>query len=59
MIQGQPASTGPLAINRPRHWVVEGDLLTLTTKDDADNPLSVGRGEGEEPVHAVQSTVKQ
>jgi hypothetical protein len=44
VIQGQPqAGGGPLAANRPRHWQVEGDLLTLTTKDDAGNPLSVGR----------------
>jgi hypothetical protein len=27
----------------PRHWVVEGDTLTLTTKDQAGKPLSVGR----------------
>jgi hypothetical protein len=45
VIEGQPAGTGtgPLAANRRRHWVVEGDMLTLTTKDDAGNPLSVGR----------------
>jgi hypothetical protein len=43
-IQGQPAAgTGPLAMNRPRHWEVEGNLLTLTTKDDAGNVASVGR----------------
>jgi hypothetical protein len=43
VIKGQPAGTGPLALNRPRHWQVEGDVLTLTTKDDSGNPLSVGR----------------
>ena len=43
VIQGQPSGAGPLALNRPRHWQVEGDVLTLTTKDDAGNPLSVGR----------------
>jgi hypothetical protein len=43
VIQGQPAGTGPLALNHPRHWQVAGDVLTLTTKDDAGNPLSVGR----------------
>ena len=44
MIQGQPAAgAGPLALNRPRYWQVEGDLLTLTTKDNAGNPASVGR----------------
>ena len=43
-IQGQPAAgAGPLAKNRPRYWQVEGDLLTLTTKDNAGNPASVGR----------------
>ncbi len=44
VMQGQsPAGTGPLAPNRPRHWQVDGDVLTLTTKDDAGNPASVGR----------------
>ena len=45
MIQGQAAAagTGPLATNRPRHWQVEGDVLTLTTKDEAGNPASVSR----------------
>jgi hypothetical protein len=36
-------SGGPLALNRPRHWEVEADVLTVTTKDDQGNPLSVGR----------------
>jgi hypothetical protein len=44
VIQGQPVGgTGPLAPSRPRHWQVEGSVLTLTTKDDAGNPASVGR----------------
>jgi hypothetical protein len=44
VIQGQPAGgTGPLATSRPRHWQVEGDVLTLTTNDDAGNVASVGR----------------
>jgi hypothetical protein len=43
VIQGQPVGNGPLALNRPRHWEVNGDILTLTTKDDAGNPTSVGR----------------
>ena len=44
ILQGQaPLVPGPLSMNRPRHWVVEGDILTLTTKDDAGKPLSVGR----------------
>ena len=33
--------TGPLALNRPRHWEVTQDQLTLTTKDDAGKPLMV------------------
>jgi hypothetical protein len=43
IVAGQTPNTGPLALNRPRHWVVEGTLLTLTTQDDAGKPLSVGR----------------
>ena len=43
VVSGQTPNSGPLALNRPRHWQVEGDLLTLTTKDDAGKPLSVGR----------------
>ena len=44
MLQGQaPLIRGPLGTDRPRHWVVEGDILTLTTKDEAGKPLSVGR----------------
>jgi hypothetical protein len=45
VIAGQPpaGAAGPLGLSRPRHWQVEGDVLTLTTKDDAGNPLSVGR----------------
>ena len=43
-IQGQPTTgIGPLAPTRPRHWQVDGDILTLTTKDDAGTALSVGR----------------
>ena len=44
--EGQPAaggSTGPLALNRPRHWQVDGNTLTLTTRNDAGQPLSVGK----------------
>jgi hypothetical protein len=37
------APSGPLALNRPRHWQVEGPVLTLTTKDDDGQPLSVSR----------------
>ena len=43
VVAGQPAGTGPLALNRPRHWQVEGSLLTLTTNDDSGKPASVGR----------------
>jgi hypothetical protein len=44
MIQGQPtAGGGPLALSRPRYWQVDGDVLTLTTKDDAGAVLSVGK----------------
>jgi hypothetical protein len=41
-VPGQ-SGTGPLALNRPRYWDVQGDLLTLTTKDESGKPLSVGR----------------
>ena len=44
VLEGQePLVEGPLSMKRPRHWVVEGDRLILTTKDDAGQPLSVGR----------------
>jgi hypothetical protein len=44
VVKGQaPLIRGPLGIERPRHWVVEGDTLILTTQDDAGQPLSVSR----------------
>ena len=44
IIEGQATvGTGPLAPNRPRHWQVDGNLLTLTTQDDAGKPFSVSR----------------
>ena len=44
VLQGQaPLIKGPLGIDRPRHWVVEGDTLILTTQDDEGQPLSIGR----------------
>jgi hypothetical protein len=46
MLEGQPAAgapAGPLALNRPRYWQVDGNVLTLTTKDDKGQPLSVGK----------------
>jgi len=46
-IEGQRSSNatggGPLALNRPRHWEVMGDILTLTTRDDSGAPLSIAR----------------
>ena len=52
MLEGQPAfgaPSGPIALNRPRHWVVEGNLLTLTTKGADGMPLSVSRWEKKTP----------
>ncbi len=43
VVAGQPAGSGPVALNRPRHWEVEGNLLILTTRDDGGKPASVGR----------------
>jgi hypothetical protein len=46
VLEGQPpigAPAGPLATNRPRYWQVEGNVLTLSTKDDQGNVLSVAR----------------
>ncbi len=37
------APSGPLALNRARHWVVDGAILTLTTKGDDGRILSEGR----------------
>jgi len=42
VLEGKEPGTGPLALNRKRYWQVQGDLLTLTTKDDAGKPVSVG-----------------
>jgi hypothetical protein len=46
VLEGQAplgAPSGPLALNRPRHWQVDGNLLTLTIKGDDSRPVSVGR----------------
>lgn len=46
VIEGQPplgAPSGPLALNRPRHWEVDGNLLTLTIKGDDSRPVPVRR----------------
>ena len=37
--------SGPFALNRPRHWEVEGNKLTLTTNGDDGKPASIGRWE--------------
>ena len=43
-LEGQPArGEGPLAMNRPRHWEVAGDVLILTTRDDKGTPMSITR----------------
>jgi hypothetical protein len=47
IVEGQPSAMrtggGPLASNRPRHWEVNGDVLTLTTKDDSGAAMMVSR----------------
>ncbi len=47
VLEGQPSSMatggGPLATNRPRHWEVTGDVLTLTTRDTGGAALAVSR----------------
>ena len=51
VLEQQPAfgvPSGPLALNRPRHWDVTGSELTLTTKGDDGRPLSVSRWRKEE-----------
>jgi hypothetical protein len=52
MIEGQKpllttAKTGPLALTRPRYWQVDGNVLTLTTRDEQGKSLSVGRWQKE------------
>jgi hypothetical protein len=39
---GVPAA-GPLAPSRLRYWEVKGDVLVLSTRDDAGKTLSTGR----------------
>ena len=46
ILEGQPptgAPSGPIALNKLRHWEVDGNILTLTTKDEAGKALSVGK----------------
>ena len=45
-LEGQPplgAPSGPLALNRQRHWSLDDGVLTLITKGEAGDLLSVGR----------------
>jgi hypothetical protein len=42
VVPGQTGS-GPLSLSRPRHWVVQTNVLTLTTQDANGKPLSVAR----------------
>lgn len=47
-LQGEPPLLssrpgGPLSFRRPRHWEVQGNMLTLTTKSDDGKPVSIGR----------------
>jgi hypothetical protein len=37
--------SGPLALERPRHWQIDGNVLTLTTRGDDGQPVSIGRWE--------------
>lgn len=46
MLGGQTmiaSNAGPLAPSRLRHWEVDANSLTLTTKDESGKPLSIGR----------------
>jgi hypothetical protein len=46
LVDAQPsgmAGSGPLGLNRPRHWQVDGNVLTLTTNGDDGGTVSVGR----------------
>jgi hypothetical protein len=45
VLQGQAplVQQGPLAMERPRHWVVDANTLILTTRDEAGQPLSIAR----------------
>jgi hypothetical protein len=52
VMDGQPplgAPSGPLALNRQRHWQVAGNVLTLTTNGDDGRPVSVGRWKKDSP----------
>jgi hypothetical protein len=47
ILEGQASAMktggGPLSPNRPRHWEVAGDVLTLTTKNESGAVLSTSR----------------
>jgi hypothetical protein len=45
VLEGQHigVTTGPMALDRLRHWQVDGTTLTLTTLDDRGKPLSVAK----------------
>ena len=47
VVEGQPTgkteALGPLALRRLRYWQVDGNLLTLTTKDDGGKPVSISK----------------
>lgn len=47
LLEGQASAMktggGPLSPNRPRHWELSGDVLTLTTRDEGGAPLSISR----------------
>lgn len=48
LVEGAPklgAPSGPFALNRPRHWQIDGNVLTLTTNGDDGKPASIGRWE--------------
>ena len=48
LVEGAPplgAPSGPFALNRPRHWQIDGNVLTLTTRGDDGEPASIGRWE--------------
>ena len=44
-------------MNRPRHWEVTGDVLTLTTRDDRGAPMSISRWK-KKPVGASRTKFK-
>ena len=49
VVEGRDPGLGPLALNRTRYWQVDGNILTLTTKDADGKPLTVGRWKKDVP----------